>query len=78
MRATGEVRQLLRELIRERRKEIFGNSDGKTKIRQEFTEEGSRDLLTFMLYERSEGENKWSEDDVLGHVRLLNIKFTSA
>jgi cytochrome P450 len=67
--ATVEVRRLLRELIRERRESIFGTKETKAEVQRQFTEAGSRDLLTFMIYERSEGENKWSEDDILGHVR---------
>ncbi|KAF2471236.1 cytochrome P450 [Lindgomyces ingoldianus] len=70
-RANGEVRRLLRETIRKRKKAIFGERKGKTEVRKEFTEEGSKDLLTFMIYEKSEGANKWSEDDILGH--LLNF-----
>ncbi|ORY10246.1 cytochrome P450 [Clohesyomyces aquaticus] len=70
--ATVEVRKLLRNQIRERRSAIFGGQDGDKKtVDTRYTEAGSRDLLTFMIYERSEGENKWSEDDILGH--LLNF-----
>lgn len=69
--ASKEVRRLLLGIIRERRKEIFPDgAKKKTEVRKEFTEEGSKDLLTFMVYERSEGENKWSDDDILGHVRI--------
>jgi cytochrome P450 len=66
LHAASEIQRVLRESIRERKKEIFGGNEG---VKREFTEEGSRDLLTFMLYERSEGSNKWSEDDILGHLR---------
>lgn len=72
VQANRETRRLLREIIRERKKEISqGDVKGAT-IREEFTESGSRDFLTFMLYEKSEGGNMWSEDDILGHVRSAN------
>lgn len=67
--ANRETRRLLREIIRERKKEI-GKEDVKGKnIREEFTESGSRDFLTYMLlYEKSEGKTLWTDDDLLGHV----------
>lgn len=71
LHASSETRRLLREIIRERRIEISGDGNDKGRIKKEFTEEGSSDLLTFMIYERSEGENKWSDEDVLGHVRTV-------
>ncbi|KAF2183834.1 cytochrome P450 [Zopfia rhizophila CBS 207.26] len=69
--ATQEVRRLLREAIRERKRVIFGNWDEKMVPKKEYTEEEGRDLLTFMIHEKSEGENKWSDEDILGH--LLNF-----
>jgi cytochrome P450 len=71
LHATSEIRRRLRDTIKQRRVEIFGSDKEKTKTRHEFTEEGSRDLLTFMIYERSEGENKWSDEDILGHVSTV-------
>jgi cytochrome P450 len=71
LHATREVRRQLRNTIKERRAEIFGEGTKKREVRHERTEEGSKDLLTFILYERSEGDNKWSDEDILGH--LLNF-----
>jgi cytochrome P450 len=69
--ATREIRRQIRNIIKERRAELFGVNKKTREVRHESTEEGSKDLLTFMLYERSEGETKWSDEDILGH--LLNF-----
>ena len=68
--ANKEVKQVLRETIRSRAIEVqnveYGGQLKDTMV--QFTEEGSQDLLTFMLYERGPGEDRWSEDEILGHV----------
>lgn len=66
--AMTEVQRQLRNTIKERRAEIFGDGKKKSEVRHELTEEGSNDLLTFILRERSEGEDKWSDEDILGHL----------
>ncbi|KAF2121237.1 cytochrome P450 [Lophiotrema nucula] len=73
LNANKEVRQLLRETIRSRISEIqrVGYGGQRKNIMQQFTEEGSQDLLSFMLYERGGGEDRWSEDEILGHVKIL-------
>ena len=53
--------------LQERRKELE-----KRDIKLEFTEEGSTDILTYMLRERNEGEINWSDEDVLHHVGSLS------
>jgi len=42
--------------------------EGKTK--SQFTIEGGRDLLTFMIHEKAQGENPWTDEDILGHVSV--------
>ncbi|OCL03967.1 cytochrome P450 [Glonium stellatum] len=63
VKANQEVRRLLREAIRERKREILEEE----KTKSQFTVEGGRDLLTFMIYEKSQGENPWTDEDILGH-----------
>ncbi|KAF2203675.1 cytochrome P450 [Delitschia confertaspora ATCC 74209] len=68
LHATTEVRRLLMQTIRERKAEVFGKGKGEKGegARKEFTEEGSRDFLTFMLYEKTvEG---WSDEEIHGHL----------
>ncbi|KAH7115010.1 cytochrome P450 [Dendryphion nanum] len=67
--ANRETRRLIREIIRERKREIFRNRVESNDIREEFTRTGSKDFLTYMLYEKGQGANGWSEDDILGHLR---------
>ncbi|KAG8162855.1 hypothetical protein KVR01_007333 [Diaporthe batatas] len=58
LRATANIRQILREHIRARKQEFHNG-----KIREEKT---SRDLLTLMI---EESRDTWSEDELLGYVR---------
>lgn len=40
--------------------------EGKTK--SQFTVEGGCDLLSFMIYDKAQGENPWTDEDILGHL----------
>jgi cytochrome P450 len=66
MHASSEVQRLLLETIRKRKTEVFAN-DGK--VNHEYSEEGSKnDYLTFMIREKGMGEDRWSDEDILGDV----------
>jgi cytochrome P450 len=60
--ASAQIRNLLREQIRERRVTISDKGKGPD------TAQKSRDLLTLMVEEKSGGVAPWSEDEMLNHV----------
>jgi cytochrome P450 len=64
--ASSEVQRLLLETIRKRRTEVFGE-DGK--VNAEYREGGNyNDYLTFMIREKSNEGDGWSDEEILGHV----------
>lgn len=62
IRANEEIRRLIRDLIRQRKKEVADIGAG-------IIRRGNRDLLTYMIEERLTGDDAWTENDILGHVR---------
>jgi cytochrome P450 len=70
MHASSEVRRLLLETIRKRKTEVFANGN----VRSDFAEEGEgQDYLTFMIREKGVGKDKWSDEEILGHVSSGNL-----
>jgi cytochrome P450 len=67
VRANAEIRRMLREIIRQRIKQMEARGGKATKS----SAEGDRDLLTFMIDEAYVSDHRWSEDDILGHVSLF-------
>jgi cytochrome P450 len=59
--ASAQIRNLLREQIRERKIAVVGKE--KSDVTQK-----SRDLLTLMVEEKAGGAAPWSEDEMLNHV----------
>lgn len=64
VRANEEVKRILREQIRQRKKEVAAN---------EFEKDSSaipisRDVLTYLLEATPSGQQQWTEDELLGYV----------
>ena len=67
VRASNQVRKLLLGVVRERI-EALGDSS-RSFSESEPTQPTRRDILTFMLEEKYTGEDAWTENDILEHVR---------
>jgi hypothetical protein len=63
IRATEEIRTMIRKQIRDRIKQVGSNKNG-----ARTTGKQSRDLLTYMLEERPTDDSAWTEEDIHGHV----------
>ena len=63
LNANGEIRRLLRQQIRKRKRDLAN---------KEKVSETDTDLLTVMVKQKAEGVDPWSEDEMLNHVRHLS------
>jgi cytochrome P450 len=63
--ANAQVRVILREHIRRRKEEVARNPKSSP-------DDGiERDLLTLMIEEKLNVTDGWTEDEILGHVRII-------
>ncbi|KAK3339913.1 cytochrome P450 [Lasiosphaeria hispida] len=61
-RATKELRELVREIVRQRVKDVTERGKGI------INDTGRRDLLTYMIEETYTTDNPWDEDELMGHI----------
>ena len=65
--AMNEVKRKILDKLHEKKKEILGDQG---RIKQDFEKEKNPDILTFVVLEMCK-DNKWTDDDALGHVSNL-------
>ena len=65
LQANQSVKDLLREQIRSKKAALAGKKKADIK---------DKDLLALMIKERGQGEDIWTEDEMLGHVSLQHLQ----
>jgi cytochrome P450 len=75
VRASQEIRRILREVIRDRVKAVHGiKAEGEVPlIDSESRMHTGQDILTYMIEERFSGDDAWTEDQIMEHVSLLFV-----